>query len=413
MLPFVRISPNENAHIPRGFSLVQLPIASTDSPFAEGVPYEIPTPTFVYSERSLEETNDLVREIRRATGCRVLYAMKAMPFASMLQAMEPALDGFAASSLFEAQLARALFPWKQLHFTTPGLRPHEVGSLSGLCDYITLNSVSHVRTFGPQLAGTVSLGLRLNTQLSFVEDERYNPCRTYSKLGVPLSQLENGSVGDLPEIVRGLHIHTNADSTDLGELEANVSALCHRLPSDIEVEWVNLGGGYLFSEMQCLDRLVDVIQAVRKRFDAEVFLEPGAALVRNAALIVSQVIDLFEVDGRSVAVLDTSVNHLPEVLEFGYQPEVMGQLDVAGHEYILAGSTCLAGDVFGAYRLRSKLDIGTRVVFTGSGAYTLAKAHRFNGVNLPTIYALGNDGTLRLCKQYTFQHYKDQWMPDE
>ena len=388
-------------------------LVPTDWPLDEGVVSEVPTPTFVYSERSLEKTNDLVREIRSITGCRVLYAMKAMPFSGMLQVIEPALDGFAASSLFEAQLAKALFPWKQIHFTTPGLRPHEVESLSGLCDYMTLNSVSHVRAFAPKLAGVVNLGVRLNTELSFVEDEKYNPCRTYSKLGIPISQLESGSAEKLPETIRGLHIHTNADSTDLGELEANVSALCDRLPPDIEVDWVNLGGGYLFSEMQCLDRLVDLVQAVRERFDAEVFLEPGAAFVRNAALLISQVIDLFEVDGRSVAVLDTSVNHLPEVLEFGYQHEVLGQSDDAAYEYILAGSTCLAGDVFGAYRLRSKLEIGTRVVFAGSGAYTLAKAHRFNGVNLPTIWALGTDGTLRLCKQYTFQQYKDQWMPDE
>ena len=165
--------------------------------------------------------------------------------------------------------------------------------------------------------------------------------------------------------------------------------------------------------MQGLKRLVDVVQAVRKRFGAEVFLEPGAAFVRNAAVLVSQVIDLFEVDGKSVAVLDTSVNHLPEVLEFGYQPEVLGQTDDVGFEYILAGSTCLAGDVFGTYWLSSKLEIGTRVTIAGAGAYTLAKAHRFNGVNLPTIWALGTDGTMRVCKQYTFEHYKDQWMPDE
>ena len=158
---------------------------------------------------------------------------------------------------------------------------------------------------------------------------------------------------------------------------------------------------------------MSAVQAVRERFDAEVFLEPGAALVRNAALLVSQVIDLFEVDGKSIAVLDTSVNHLPEVLEFGYQPDVLGQSADAGYEYVLAGSTCLAGDVFGTYNLGSKLEVGTRVVLPDAGAYTLAKAHRFNGVNLPAIWALGYDGVLRLRKQYRFEQFKDQWVPDE
>ena len=392
---------------------MELPIAWTDWPLNGDVAQEIPTPSFVYSERSLEETSDLVREIRSATDCRVLYALKAMPFAGMLQAIEPALDGFAASSLFEAQLARALFPWKTIHFTTPGLRPHEVEPLSRLCDYMTLNSVNHVRAFAPQLSGIVNLGIRLNTQLSFVEDEKYDPCRTYSKLGIPLSQLESSFVEKLPAAINGLHIHTNADSTDLGELEANVRALCEHLSPNVEVDWVNLGGGYLFSELPTLQQLVNVIKTVKERFGAEVFIEPGAGFVRNAALVVSQVIDLFEVEGRTVAVLDTSVNHLPEVLEFNYQPEVLGQSNGSGHDYILAGSTCLAGDVFGEYRLSAELEIGTRVVFPGSGAYTLAKAHRFNGVNLPKIWALGYDGTLRLKKKYSFQHYKDQWMTDE
>lgn len=392
---------------------MNLSIGSTEWPLKGEVLNEIPTPSFVYSEASLEESRDLIREIRSKTGARVLYAIKAMPFAGMLQAIEPALDGFAASSLFEARLARTLFPWKKLHFTTPGLRQDEIDSLSGLCDYLTLNSMSHVRSYERQLSQAVNLGVRLNTQISFIGDEKYDPCRSHSKLGIPLSQMEDGFAETMPESIRGLHIHTNADSTDLGELEANVSALNERVPPDFQVEWVNLGGGYLFGEMQCRDQLVSAVQAVRERFNAEVFLEPGAALVRNAALLVSQVIDLFEVDGKSVAVLDTSVNHLPEVLEFGYQPDVLGQSGDAGCEYILAGSTCLAGDVFGTYDLGSKLEVGTRVVFPEVGAYTLAKAHRFNGVNLPAIWALGYDGVLRLRKQYRFEQFKDQWMPDE
>ena len=138
---------------------MKLPIASTEWPLNGDDLREIPTPSFVYSEKSLEKTSDLVSEIRSVTGCRVLYALKAMPYAGMLQAIEPALDGFAASSLFEARLAKALFPWKTLHFTTPGLRPHEVEPLSRLCDYMTLNSVNHVRAFASQLSATVNLGV--------------------------------------------------------------------------------------------------------------------------------------------------------------------------------------------------------------------------------------------------------------
>jgi len=58
---------------------------------------------------------------------------------------------------------------------------------------------------------------------------------------------------------------------------------------------------------------------------------------------------------------------------------------------ILAGSTCLAGDVFGEYALQAETKIGDTVVFRNVGAYSLVKANRFNGHALPNIYWL--DGT--------------------
>ena len=96
-----------------------------------------------------------------------------------------------------------------------------------------------------------------------------------------------------------------------------------------------------------------------------------------------------------VAVLDTTVNHMPEVLEYRFEPDVCGHDDDAELEYLLAGSTCLAGDVFGVYRFAEPVEIGARVVFSNAGAYTLSKAHTFNGVNLPSVYALDRSGSLR------------------
>ena len=38
---------------------------------------------------------------------------------------------------------------------------------------------------------------------------------------------------------------------------------------------------------------------------------------------------------------------MPEVLEFQFEPDVLGHIDAGLHRYILAGCTCLPGDVFG------------------------------------------------------------------
>ena len=120
---------------------------------------------------------------------------------------------------------------------------------------------------------------------------------------------------------------------------------------------------------------------LRSKYGVDVFIEPGAAFVRDAGYIDRDGHRPVPCDGREIAVLDTTVNHMPEVFEYQFEPEVLGHDDEAEHEYILAGSTCLAGDVFGLYGFDEPLEIGSRVVFAEAGAYTTVKSHMFNGIN--------------------------------
>jgi carboxynorspermidine decarboxylase len=145
----------------------------------------------------------------------------------------------------------------------------------------------------------------------------------------------------------------------------------------------------------------------------EIYIEPGAALVRDGGIFVASVVDLIDTDGRSVAVLDTSVNHMPEVFEYcdlpGIEPEVLGHRDDLpageGFRYVLAGSTCLSGDLFGTYRFAEPLAIGSRVLFPAMGAYSLVKAHMFNGQPLPNIYLERGDGTVVLRRASSFKDF--------
>ena len=85
---------------------------------------------------------------------------------------------------------------------------------------------------------------------------------------------------------------------------------------------MNFGGGYLFGNISELEPLERAVALTKRDLADEVFVEPGAGLVRAAGYLVASVIDIFDRYGTQVAILDTSVNHLPEVLEFSYQPEV-------------------------------------------------------------------------------------------
>ena len=99
---------------------------------------------------------------------------------------------------------------------------------------------------------------------------------------------------------------------------------------------------------------------------------------------------------------------LAEVLEFGYRPPVVADKEDGEHRYILAGCTCLAGDVFGEYAFDEPLAVGSRVIFPEQGAYSAVKWHWFNGVNLPTIHALTEDGQLVEKKRFTYDDFAAQ-----
>ena len=369
---------------------------------------EVDTPALVYDHSKLEALVERGLTAREVAGVKLLYAVKAAASPNVLEIFARQLDGFAVSSLFEARFVRDLFPSMETHFTSPGIRPEEVPELGISCDFISFNSRSQADRHFETLSGTASLGIRVNTGISKVTDPRYDPCRSGSKLGVPLSQLRE-VLSTYSISLNGLHIHTNSDSTDYNELLENVDVLCDTVPDRYRFQWVNLGGGYLL-EATCLEPLVKAVEQVKCRFGAQVYMEPGAGLVRAAGYLVASVLDIFKVDGSQIAVLDTTVNHMPEVLEFGYQPDIVNQVQDGQFEYVLAGATCLAGDIFGTYRFNQALEIGDKVIFREAGAYTLTKAHRFNGVNLPAVWSIDRGGEFQLRKRYDFHNYKEQWL---
>jgi len=170
-----------------------------------------------------------------------------------------------------------------------------------------------------------------------------------------------------------------------------------------------LGGGYLFERSETMKELSDLASQLAQKWALKVYFEPGRALVGEAGYLVSEVIDLFESDGKTIAVLDSSVNHHPELFEYQRKATLVGEVANAPHTVILAGATCLSGDLFGEFQLPQPLQLGDRVIFKNIGAYSLIKANRFNGLNLPSIYAVERDGSIQLKRHYHYQEYRAQW----
>ena len=313
--------------------------------------------------------------------------------------------------MFECQIAKEIIGGiadkkGSIHITSPGLKEEDVKSIADYADYISFNSMSQWQKYKYLVKAKLNCGLRLNPEKSFARDERYDPCRKYSKLGVPVSQLANENL----QGIQGIHLHNNCESKDYTELKQTLEHACELLGPEIEnMQWLNLGGGYFIDDAEQLNELEKIIKDLKDKYTLNVFIEPGKGIVGSAGFLVASVVDIFESDGKQIAVLDTTVNHLPEVFEYQYRPHILQEDPDGKYEYRLAGCSCLSGDLFGDYRFQQALEIGSRVTFKNVGAYMLVKANMFNGINLPTMNILKPDETLVMEKEFSYSDFRKKY----
>jgi carboxynorspermidine decarboxylase len=129
---------------------------------------------------------------------------------------------------------------------------------------------------------------------------------------------------------------------------------------------VNLGGGHYFTHPDYdVASLCEAVRHLQQTHGVTAIIESGAAHVYDTGYLVARVVDIVQRSDVAIAVLDASATcHMPDVLEVPYRPHVIGDDAVHPHAYLLAGNTCLTGDVIGTYRFAQALKVGDAVIFT-------------------------------------------------
>ncbi len=363
------------------------------------------TPAYIFDVPKFTARLKQFSDLRQKTRFKLLYSIKALPIPAVLGAMLPYVDGFSTSSLFEAKLAREVMDDQGvIHITTPGFREEELGELVKVCDYLSINSLNQWQRFSEYLGDSIKAGIRVNPQLSFLNDDRYDPCRQYSKLGVSIDQVQG------LEGLSGLHFHSMFGSENIEPLRETIEKIEAKLANLLhQLEWINLGGGYVFTDQAMIEEFDKIVCRLSDQYDLTVFFEPGKGIIGDAGELVTEVIDLFESEGKNIAVLDSSVSHHPEIFEYQQSPTIKEAVSNGIWNGILAGCSCKSGDLFGEYNFPHPLQIGSRITLLNVGAYSLVKASRFNGINLPDVYLKKDDGKLELIRHFEYSDYKKFW----
>ena len=373
---------------------------------------QLPTPCYVIDEKKLKENLQILKEIREEAGCKILLAQKAFSCFYEYPLIGRYLDGTTASGLYEARLGKEEMG-KENHVFAPAYKDADIKELGEICDHIIFNSFAQLRRHKDVVSGK-SLGLRINPECSTQGDHAiYDPCAPGSRLGVTKEVFEREieAEPELFDVLDGLHFHTlceqNADdlAKTLEAVEENFG------PWLSKIKWLNMGGGHHITRDD-YDRklLIKCIKHIRDTYGVEVYMEPGEAIALNAGYLVTEVMDIVE-NGLSVLILDASAAcHMPDVLEMPYRPPLKdsGNAGEKAFTYRLSSCTCLAGDVIGDYSFDKQIHVGDKLYFQDMAIYSMVKNNTFNGMPLPDIVLLEEDGTARLIKRFGYQDFKER-----
>lgn len=399
---------------------------------------KLPTPSYIIDEEQLRRNGEVLLDIQKKTDCKILLAQKAFSNFAVYPMLSAYLAGTEASGLYEARLGKTKMPSGECHVFCGAYKESEFEELLQYADHIVFNSPAQLKKYGwwAKQAGK-SIGLRINPECSTQDGhDIYDPCAPGGRLGTTREAWNAAMDEELVSLLDGIHFHTlceqNADA-----LEVTLAAMEERFGDVLgRVKWLNMGGGHHITRAD-YDRelLVKCITGMQQKYGLEIYLEPGEAVALNAGYLVSEVLDIVKNGSVTNLILDMSAAcHTPDVIEMPYLPPVMNAASSnstnnekneaksknntdnspdnnentkeESYTYRLGGPTCLSGDIVGDYSFKEELAIGDKVIFGDMAIYTTCKNNTFNGMKLPDIYLLKEDGSVDCLASFGYEDFE-------
>ncbi|WP_108810088.1 carboxynorspermidine decarboxylase [Sphingorhabdus sp. Alg231-15] len=367
----------------------------------------VPSPAFVVDETAVRRNLEILADIKARSGAKVLLALKAFSMWSLAPLIDQYLDGFCASGLWEAKLAKEQFNGS-ISTYSPAYKADDLAEIATLSDHVTFNNPAQIERWKSEAdlgLDDCGIGLRLNPEIALGETPKYDPSQQHSRLGFPVSQLEPGHFN----AISGVHFH-NLCEQNFDALEQTWAKIEPQIaPHFDKLKWINLGGGHhITRDDYDREALVQFLSDLKAKSGCDIYLEPGEAVALDAGILVGEILDVFDND-MPIGITDISATcHMPDVIEAPYRPAMLNERE-DGNTIRLGGPSCLAGDIIGDYQLPEPADIGQRIAFLDQAHYSMVKTNTFNGVPLPSIW-LWNSETdeLRCVKQFDWTEFRDR-----
>ncbi len=323
------------------------------------------------------------------------YAVKANPHPEVLRTLAGLGSGFEVSSLVELRAV--------LDLGVPASRVMSSNPIKAV-PFIQAAFMAGVDRYA------------VDSRAELIKLAHHAPgSRVYIRLTVdnsgsewPLAKKYGAGGGDAVQLLRearafglrpyGLTFHVGSQCLDK-ESWSSALMLCHEIwrelaADGIELEMLSLGGGFPVRHTRPVPSVEEIgretMRVVAGLFPLdriELTVEPGRALVGDAAMLIASVIGQATRGKERWLYLDAGVfNALLEAIQ-GFRYQIRTERTGPPRPYVLAGPSCDSVDTIAQEVMLPELSVGDRVYFLNAGAYTLSYASSFNGFEPPAVYA--------------------------
>ncbi len=335
-------------------------------------------------QEKLEQNLHKLALIEKESGVKILHTVKSFNKSSILPQIASQLSGMSIGSGKELKMAQNAHA-EHLHLYAPAYKREELAVLLNEVSTVSFNSLNQWKRFS-LMESKASRGLRINPKLHLPIPSYCNPNLDYSRLGIDYGEfierfVQNGY--DFSNL-EGLHFHALFQSSVEGVMILLDHIVEHYRDILPQLKWLNLGGGHNFTdENYNVSSFIKMINSFQLSYPhIELYFEPGESVVKGCGDFISTVLDIVTIAGQEVVILDTSIEtHLLDVAIINQRLKVKGtQSFSTPYFYVLAGNSCLQGDIIGEYFFQKKLEVGDEVVFEDMMGYSMVKMTEFNGM---------------------------------
>jgi carboxynorspermidine decarboxylase len=357
---------------------------------------KLQTPYYLIDEKKLLNNMKKIEYVSKNSGAKSVLALKCFSAWAVFPLMRKYMAGTTSSSLYEARLGHEKFGG-ETHAFSVAYSKDDIDSLKKISDKVIFNSVSQLDLFYNDVK-KLKLGLRINPAISYSHFDLADPARKHSRLGV----LDKKEVLKALDKISGVMFHYNCENDDFKSFSAMLDKIASKYEEVLKkVGWVSLGGGLYFTkDGYPLDKFCKKLKEFSRKYGVQVYLEPGEAAITKSCELVTTVLDIVK-NEKNIAIVDASTEaHMLDLLIYRTPAKI--EAKSGKNEYIIAGRSCLAGDIFGVYKLAGRLKTGSTVKFSDAAGYTMVKKNWFNGVKMPSIAVKRLNGKIEAVRQFGY-----------